>query len=233
MTLVERIAKFVFRHFGELLEGEGCAARMKSQVWLLDERKFLSAKEQRALRRAVCERLAREFSRVRLAEWFLVELGLETGLRVEEMSMLGHADLLTHFSRPVVWVKRGKGGKPRPVRVRHQFVETIQELESAKTQLGLPTDDRSPVLCGPRGQELTVRALQKAFARVCKAAGVEGHSVHHLRHTYASELYRASGKNLRLVQKQLGHARITTTQVYADVFDEDATRAVEQLYANS
>lgn len=232
MALVESIRKFVFRHFGELLEGEGCAARMKSQVWLLDERRFLSAREQRALRNAAKRRLDGGFSRVHLVEWFLVELGLETGLRVEEMSMLVHGDLLTHFSRPVVWVKRGKGGKPRPVRVRHQFVRTIEEFEAAKEHLCLPTDDKSPILCGARGRQLTVRALQKAFARVCNAAGVQGHSVHHLRHTYASELYRSSGKNLRLVQKQLGHARITTTQVYADVFDEDATRAVEQLYAN-
>lgn len=205
---------------------------MKSQVWLLDERKFLNAREQRLLRRAARERLERDSSRVRLVEWFLVELGLETGLRVEEMSMLAHGDLLTHFSRPVVWVRKGKGGKPRPVRVRRQFVQALEELDAAKARFDPPSDDQSPVLCGPHGRRLTVRALQKAFARVCRAAGVQGHSIHHLRHTYASELYRASGKNLRLVQKQLGHSRITTTQVYADVFDEDATRAVERLYAN-
>ena len=42
------------------------------------------------------------------------------------------------------------------------------------------------------GGHLTVRALQKAFARVCRAAGVTGHSLHHCRHTYASELLRAA-----------------------------------------
>lgn len=230
MRLLNTIGQFVLRHFREL-EGEGCTSRMNNKVWLLDERKFLNAREQSALRRSARSRLEQRFSRSRLVEWFLVELGLETGLRVEEMSLLAHGDLLLHLSRPVVWVRKGKGGKPRPVRVRHEFVQTMEKLDAAKNRLGLAGHDDSPVLCSVACRRLTVRALQKAFARVCHAASVTGHSIHHLRHTYASELYRASGGNLRLVQKQLGHARITTTQVYADVFDEDATRAVEKLYS--
>jgi site-specific recombinase XerD len=55
-------------------------------------------------------------------------------------------------------------------------------------------------------------------------------SIHALRHTYGTHLYKASGGNLRLVQKQLGHSRVTTTQVYADVLAEDAVAAVERLY---
>ena len=62
-----------------------------------------------------------------------------------------------------------------------------------------------------------------------RAAEVEGHSIHHCRHTFASELLRASG-NLRLVQKQLGHSKITTTQVYADVFDSEMDEAIERIY---
>ena len=48
---------------------------------------------------------------------------------------------------------------------------------------------------------------------------------------HACELYRASGYNLRLVQKQLGHASIRTTEVYADVVDADMQRALERLYS--
>lgn len=77
---------------------------------------------------------------------------------------------------------------------------------------------------------MTVRALQKIFTRVCEAVGIKGHSIHHCRHTYGSELLAASGGNLRLVQKQLGHSKITTTQVYADVFDGEMDAAVEGMY---
>ena len=65
-----------------------------------------------------------------------------------------------------------------------------------------------------------------------KKAGIQDHSIHHLRHTYASHLYKASKFNLRLVQKQLGDSSIKTTEVYADVFDEDIDKALERLCNN-
>ncbi|GAH75377.1 unnamed protein product, partial [marine sediment metagenome] len=55
------------------------------------------------------------------------------------------------------------------------------------------------------------------------------YSIHCLRHTYATRLYKASGYNLRLVQKQLGHSSVSTTQVYADVMDSDVDQAVANL----
>lgn len=232
MGSVWSLTHFVFRRKGAVQGDKGCAPGMKSTVWMLDERKFLSSRDQKALRAAAEKRLAK-LSRARLVEWFAVELGLESGLRVSEMAALVHDDLLLHFAGPVVWVRRGKGGRPRLVRVRQEFVRTVARLLRLKDRLGIATGGKDPVFAGPFGKALGVRALQLAFTRTCKAAAVFGHSIHHLRHTYASELYRASGGNLRLVQKQLGHARITTTQVYADVFDEDATRAVERLYARN
>lgn len=161
----------------------------------------------------------------------MVELAFETGLRVSEMSSLVHGDLCVGLKRPFVLVRKGKGGRARQVLVRRQFVATCIEFVAWKAVQGEPVGMEAPVfLSSATGKAMTKRALQDAFNRVCKAAKVDGHSIHDARHTYASELYRASGRNLRLVQKQLGHARITTTQVYADVFDEDATRAVEGLY---
>ena len=68
------------------------------------------------------------------------------------------------------------------------------------------------------------------FARVCGAAGVVGHRFHDTRHTFAAELYRASGHNLRMVQTQLGRASVRTTEVYAHVLDGETERAVNALY---
>lgn len=148
------------------------------------------------------------------------------------MAALVHEDLHVELKRPFVYVRNGKGGKPRPVLIRKEFVETVREFIAWKETLGESMLADAPVfLSSATGKPMTKRALQDAFNRACSVANVKDHSIHDARHTYASELYRASGGNLRLVQKQLGHARITTTQVYADVFDEDATRAVEMLYA--
>ena len=81
------------------------------------------------------------------------------------------------------------------------------------------------------GKQLAKRTLQKSFKKCVEAAGLESHySIHCLRHTYGSHLYKASNHNLRLVQEQLGHSSIRTTQVYASLMDEEIKEALEELY---
>jgi integrase/recombinase XerC len=79
---------------------------------------------------------------------------------------------------------------------------------------------------------MTTRAIEKAFKRNASRAGLPSHySIHCLRHTYASHLYKAGDYNLRLVQKQLGHSNSRTTEVYADVLNPDLSKSLERLYA--
>ena len=81
------------------------------------------------------------------------------------------------------------------------------------------------------GGHLTTRAIEKAFKRVAARAGLSEHfSIHSLRHTYACQLYKASGYNLRLVQKQLGHSKSQTTEVYADVMMPEIKEALDRMY---
>jgi len=78
---------------------------------------------------------------------------------------------------------------------------------------------------------MTTRGMQKIFKRCAERAGLySAYSIHCLRHSYACFLLKASNWNLRLVQKQLGHSRITTTQVYADVMMPDIKKALDRLY---
>ncbi len=69
--------------------------------------------------------------------------------------------------------------------------------------------------------------------RHLKALGLyeSGKSVHALRHSYALELYRQE-RDLRAVQKQLGHASVQTTQVYADVTQEDIQGQIKGLWGS-
>ena len=103
---------------------------------------------------------------------------------------------------------------------------------TAKHEAGEEVASDMPVFCARRTQRpLCRRQIQKVFERMSREAGLSKRvSIHALRHTYGTHLYKASGGNLRLVQKQLGHSRVTTTQVYADVLAEDAVAAVERLY---
>jgi len=185
------------------------------EQWVLDGRKFLSDEEIRRLKK-VC---------LRERERIIINLGLLAGLRVKEVANLKWSDISLETEPASLTVRNGKGGKTRLVRFNGELKESIMEYLKHKT---VNPDD--PLLKSNNGEHISRRTVQRVFERVARRAGINGHSFHHLRHTYASHLYRASGYNLRLVQKQLGHSSIKTTQVYADVFDDDLTKAVEKLY---
>ena len=78
---------------------------------------------------------------------------------------------------------------------------------------------------------MTLSAIQRRFKFWMKAAGLPPrYSIRSARHTYGTMLYRAT-KDLRLVQKQLGHSSTQSTEVYAAVLNEDTEKAVNALYA--
>jgi len=129
-------------------------------------------------------------------------------------------------------VRNGKCGKRRLVRFGESLKEHLNKYMSWKQDVGEPTGPSAPLLLSSNtGHHLTTRAIQKAFKRTAAKAGLSAHySIHCLRHTYACQLYKASGYNLRLVQKQLGHSSIHTTEVYADVMEPDIEDALRKLY---
>jgi integrase/recombinase XerC len=166
-------------------------------------------------------------------DWFIVELALSTGLRVMEIAQLKCGDFFLKGPVCSLLVRKGKGGKKRLVRFNGSFKRNCEEYIQWKQSVGEPTDPGYPLMLSSNtGGHMTTRAIEKAFKRSAAGAGLPRHySIHSLRHTYACELYRASGYNLRLVQKQLGHAHVGTTQVYADIMEPDMQRALKRLYA--
>lgn len=201
------------------------------EPWEFDERKFFEPAEQAQLRQHVRQARRRTTARGPWLDWFLIELAFQTELRVSELAALECGDLYPHARRPGVLVRLGKGGRMRYVRINRYCCRAIDRFFAWRRATGIAVGADSPVFCSADGKRsISVRALQKRFARLLDDTGICGHSLHHCRHTYATNLYLASGGDLRLVQKQLGHRKITTTQIYADVFDESMQAAVERLY---
>lgn len=204
--------------------------------WVLDPGKFLSREEANRLLET-----ARKIARVAIArghkvavrDYFIVDLALATGLRVMEIAQLKCGDLFLKGPVYLLLVRNGKGGKKRLVRFNGAFRSHYNEYILWKQTVGELTGPGDPlILSSNTGGHLTTRAIEKVFKRSAARAGLPDHySIHCLRHTYACELYRASSYNLRLVQKQLGHAHIGTTQVYADIMEPDMQRALQRLYA--
>jgi len=199
--------------------------------WSVNETKYLDLGRVRKLR-ASClqakDKALRENKIVPVRNWFMVELGLFTGLRVEEMVNLKVSDLHLKEEHSSLTVKKGKGDRPRTVYLPETFKKECLFYLNWKEK-ALPKSDY--LFTNSKGQQLTKRALQKSFKRCLRLAGLETrYSIHCLRHTYGSFLYKSSNHNLRMVQEQLGHSSIRTTQVYASLMNEEVKKAVEKLY---
>ena len=101
-----------------------------------------------------------------------------------------------------------------------------------KHKIGEKINPNDPRIYSLRGNgKYSSRGLQAAFKRCLHLAGINTyHSIHHMRHTYASCLLVSSNNNLRLVQKQMGHSSIATTQVYLHIFEQEIETAIERLF---
>lgn len=159
----------------------------------------------------------------------LLELMYATGLRVSEAVKLklGEADIQRGLINTI-----GKGDKQRIVPMGAEAVHWLERyLREARGQL----------LKGLRCDELFVSQKKTGISRqlawmivkqYAEAAGIRGLSPHGLRHAFATHLVN-HGADLRVVQMLLGHADISTTQIYTHVADVRLQAVVQQFHPRS
>ncbi len=165
-------------------------------------------------------------------DWCILHIALDAGLRVSEICDLKIGDLLIDQGHSSIIVRSGKGDKKRGVSIGTKLKEHIKRYIRWKEKRGDGTEDDDLLFLSPSGKSdrLSRQAIYHIFKRWAKRADLpDRFSIHSCRHTYASMLYKSSDYNLRLVQSQLGHSSIQTTQVYADVLNKDAEKAVNDL----
>ncbi len=145
-----------------------------------------------------------------------------SGLRISEALSLKRKDGGVH---DVITVT-GKGNKTRMVPVLPQVAKSIADYVEL-CPLDLPDD--GPLFVGARGGPLSPRVVQLAMARLRGALGLPDTATPHaLRHSFATHLL-ARGGDLRAIQELLGHASLSTTQIYTAV---DSERLLE-VYASA
>jgi len=221
--------------FTKLMKSEPAPRRKaKRHAWTVDESKCMKEDEVRILtvysRRLLALGLkAKRFSLVR--DWFMIELGLNAGLRVQEMTSLKHKSLYIENGGSSIFVV-GKGNKKRSVWIGERFKKICLSYLQYKEGFGYGSSPDSFLLNNLSGNRITKRSLQKFFKKTMEEAGLPAHySIHCLRHTYSTFLLEASDHNYRFVQKQLGHSSIRTTQVYAGILEAAGRRAIDEMYA--
>ena len=206
--------------------------RQFKRKWTLDRQKFLSEAEVKKLRRVVEDKALADQQMGRTTWprfWMAVDLAIGAGLRVSEIANLRVGNLYLNSREPRLQVT-GKGQKTRDVYISRELMRHLSEYLKWKRTMDEPTEDDDPLLLSSHGKAYSTRTLQYAFKVSLKEAGLQKYySIHACRHSYGTYLYRKT-KDLRLVQKQLGHSSITTTTVYADVTVEETLDAVNGLY---
>lgn len=158
----------------------------------------------------------------------IMELFYSSGLRLSELCNINLNDL----DLPSKMVRvTGKGNKTRDLPIGRHADKAIREWLLQRN--ALPLKDFEALFVSKPGKRISVRSIQQRVKYWAKKQGIEiSVSPHMLRHSFASHLLESSGE-LRSVQELLGHANISTTQIYthldfqhlAQVYDDAHPRA--------
>ncbi|HEY4953689.1 MAG TPA: tyrosine recombinase XerC [Gemmatimonadaceae bacterium] len=144
----------------------------------------------------------------------ILEIFYSTGMRLSELRGINRSDIDLLSQQVKV---RGKGRKERIIPLGDHAQLALRNYESKRDDLvrnTLPGADRTAFFLSSRGKRISVSAIQKAVTSFLDSIDEDaGLSTHSLRHTFATHLLDA-GADLRAVQELLGHASISTTQIY-------------------
>lgn len=156
----------------------------------------------------------------------ILELFYSSGLRLSELAKLTLAQL--DLARGLVSVV-GKGNKTRVVPVGSKAIEALQAWLQLRSSWVAPEEDA--IFVSERsGKGLSTRQIERRVSLQAERAGISQHlHPHLLRHCFASHLLASSG-DLRAVQELLGHADISTTQIYTHLDFEHLAKVYDSAH---
>ncbi len=138
-----------------------------------------------------------------------------TGLRISEALALQLKDV--DFDATTVRVLHGKGDRARTVAIAPQALDALERWLDVRAELSIRRS--APLFCcigrGREGEPLDSSYIRHLLPRLARKAGIEKRShPHGIRHGFALRLARTEGVSLLMIQRQLGHARASTTDHY-------------------
>ena len=148
----------------------------------------------------------------------MIRIMLNIGLRASEVIFLKvkHIDWMSGK----VYVRQGKGNKDRVLWLGEEDLELLRQWREVKPE-------SEYLFTTLKGDTLNDRYLRAMVKRLGEQAGISKDvHPHMLRHTFATDLYRET-KDIRLVQKALGHSDLSTTMIYTHIVDEELEQALK------
>ena len=156
-------------------------------------------------------------------DYCMLVLFLNCGMRLSELRGI-NTDKIKGNILTVI----GKGNKERTVYLNQSCLDALDEWYKERGKIHINLRDEKALFVSKRGNRISEDAIQHAIKRLMGEAGLDTtkYSVHKLRHTAATLMYKYGHVDIRSLQTILGHQNVSTTQIYTHVDEEQLRQAV-------
>lgn len=160
-------------------------------------------------------------------DYAILTLFLNCGMRLSELVGINIKDI--DFSENKLNVI-GKGNKERTIYLNKACINAINSYLSIRPKTGIKKDSEDALFLSERLERISNRTVQYTVKQELLKAGLDTnkYSVHKLRHTAATLMYKYGNVDIRALQELLGHESISTTEIYTHVDNEQIRNAVEE-----
>jgi len=199
-------------------------ATKENRIKNIDGVKYFNNAQIKQLRRTVRDQADLDIQKGKVTgqrEWMVIDVLTSTGIRVSEAANIRCGDIKAGYGQSELFVRDGKGSISRTIQIPDYLKKHLKQFLKWKREHSESTGNDDHLFVGQRGpwSRQAIHQVVKTYLKVLDLCD-SGKSAHALRHSYAVQLYRQQ-RDLRTVQKQLGHVSIQSTQIYADVTKED------------
>lgn len=157
----------------------------------------------------------------------IITILLNCGVRLSELVQINISDIDFENNKLNVI---GKGNKERTIYLNKACVKAINSYLAVRPRDGVKFNSRDALFLSEQKQRISRRTVQYIVKEELKLSGIEKadkYSVHKLRHTAATLMYKYGNVDIRALQELLGHESISTTEIYTHVDNEQIRNAVE------
>ena len=206
-------AKLIESNPAQDLETPKLDRRMPKYLTLDDSKKLLSV-------------AGNEDNRNSYRDYAITTLFLNCGMRLSELVNINIKDIKFDDCKMTVI---GKGDKERTIYLNNACMRAIAEYLEVRPKEGIKYDSKDALFLSERRERISNRTVQYIIKNELRKAGLDTnkYSVHKLRHTAATLMYQYGNVDIRALQELLGHASISTTEIYTHVENGQVRNAVE------
>lgn len=148
---------------------------------------------------------------------------LNCGLRLSELVSLNYNDIRDDHTLRVT----GKGNKERTIYLNDACLDAYARYMAVRPVDGVAANDRNALFLSSRNKRISPKTVQHIVYLYLEKCGLEGYSVHKLRHTAATLMYQHGKVDVLVLKDILGHENLGTTEIYTHIVDEQLKKASE------